>query len=314
MSWLARANELGDKLADTLLTRSTLDIVRILTLLVLIQHGPKDWYVRVPLTILVLFGIIVRELRAKPWFWFVIASFILSHDIVTWPGVDNHKWLMGWWTGAMWMVHLAPQASQLAVMKVNARLMLGLVFTLATLWKIWTPQYMEGSFFEYELLADKRFKEAAIWVGGATDEGLDKNRDMKNDLLTSYRKDAEPLEFVGFESGEYVDLLAVGMTWWTIAIEGALGVLALWPGNGMIAIARTLVALAFTASTYLLAPVMGFGWMVIILGFGQCPERYKKLRVSFLFVLAIIYVYRMNLVDFGFAFSEQEFSELVRFY
>lgn len=314
MSWIARAQRLGNRLADTLLTRSTLDLVRILSLLVLIQHGPREWYTEVPLTLLVLLGIIVREMRSRPWFWFVVASFVLAHDIVTWPSVDNHKWLMGWWMMAMWIVHLAPRAVQLEAMRENARVMLGLVFVLATFWKLITPQYLDGSFFEYELLADKRFQEAAIWIGGATAKGLDENRDLKKDIQNSYRKDAEPMESAELNSGPYVDALALAMTYWTIAIEGSLGVLSLWPGNGLVAVLRTSAALVFTATTYLLAPVMGFGWMVIILGFGQCPERYKKLRMGFLLVLGVIYVYRMHLVEVGEALGDGPFHEMVRFY
>ena len=104
------------------------------------------------------------------------------------------------------------------------------------------------------------------------------------------------------------------MTWWTILIEGALALFCLWPGNGLVAIIRSLVTLVFAASTYLLAPVMGFGWMVIIMGFAQAPEKYQKLRASFIVVLLVIYVYRMKLVGMGLDLYENEFAEMVRFF
>ena len=70
---LARANAVGDRVAEWLLSGSTLDTVRILTLLLLLMHGPKDWYVRTPLIILSVTGIVIRAARSSPAFWFAIS-------------------------------------------------------------------------------------------------------------------------------------------------------------------------------------------------------------------------------------------------
>lgn len=313
-AWIAKLNEIGDRFADLVLTRSTVDMARLLTLLLLITHGPKTWYVKGPLIILSLSGLIIRELRARPTFWIFISMFIVAHDIANWPGVDNHKWLIGWWTVALAVTAFAPVREQLASLKFNARMMLGLCFAFATFWKLITPGYMDTGFFEYELVADKRFASVAVWVGGAEYDSLKENRDAKREFADSYRKDAVPDTSIELATGPYINLLALGMTWWTILIEGALAVTALIPGSGLIAITRTLIILVFVACTYLLVPVMGFSWIVIIMGLVQCPERYKKLRASFLPVLGLIYIYRMELVEFVTEIVTGDVVELMRLY
>ena len=314
MKWLARANAIGDRIAERLLTGSTLETVRILTLLMLLLHGPKDWYVRTPLILLAITGIVIRAARSSPGLWLSIAMFILAHDIVNWAGADNHKWLMGWWCLALGMATLASGESQLKVVKFNARLLLGLCFAFATLWKVISVDYLDNTFFKFELLTDSRFRDAAYYVGGVEYDDLKENRSTREKFKKSFRKDAEPLESITLISNPRIDVMAIGMTWWTIMIEGLIALVCLWPGDRLIAKIRSMVVLVFAATTYLLAPVLGFGWMVIVMGFAQCPEQYKKLRASFLIVLGLLYIYRLKLGPMIEKTVETGLDEMVRFF
>ncbi len=311
---LARANAVGDRVAEWLLSGSTLETVRILTLLLLLMHGPKDWYVRTPLIILSVTGIVIRAARSSPAFWFAISMFIIAHNMVSWANVDNHKWLMGWWCVALGMTALAPVEAQLKVIKFNARLLLGLCFAFATIWKLISVDYMDSTFFKFELLTDSRFRDAAQYVGRVDGEDLKENRKIRDQYKRSYRKDAEPSESFTLVSSPLVDLMAIGMTWWTIFIEGLIAVVCLWPGDRLVAIIRTTVVLVFAATTYLLAPVLGFGWMVVLMGFAQCPEKYKKLQASLLVVLGLFYIYRMKLGPMYLKAAEAGFDEMARFF
>lgn len=314
MKLLARANAAGNRVAEWLLGGSTLDTVRILTLLMLLMHGPKDWYVRTPLILLSIAGIVIRAARSSPAFWFTISMFVLSHDIVSWANVDNHKWLMGWWCVALGMTALAPVESQLKVIKFNARLLLGLCFAFATIWKLLSVDYLDSTFFKYELLTDSRFRDAAQYAGRADIEDLKENRKIREEFKKSYRKDVETAESFTLVSGPLIDLLAIGMTWWTIFIEGLIALVCLWPGDRLIAMIRTMVILVFAATTYLLAPVLGFGWMVIVMGFAQCPEKYKKLQATLLVVLGLLYIYRLKLGPMYTKAAEAGFDEMARFF
>jgi len=314
MTLLARVNSIGDRVAEFLLTGSTMETARLLTLLMLLLHGPNDWYVKTPLILLSIAGIIVRSVRSSPAFWFAIAMFILAHDIVNWEDVDNHKWLMGWWCIALGMAALAPREFQLKVIKINARLLLGLCFAFATAWKLLSADYMDSTFFKFELLSDSRFRDAAHYVGGIEIDDMKENRNSRDEFKRSYRKDAETLVSVTLSSGPRIDLMATAMTWWTVLIEGLIALVFLWPGDRLIAIIRATVVLVFAATTYLLAPVLGFGWMVIVLGFAQCPEQHKKLRASFLAVLGLFYLYHLKLGSMYLKTTEVGIDEMARFF
>jgi len=314
MMLLARANSVGNRVAEFLLTGSTLDTARLITLLMLLLHGPSNWYVRMPLAVLSITGILVSAARSSPAFWSIIAMFVLAHDIVDWAEVDNHKWLMGWWCVALVMTALASGESQLKVLKINARLLLGLCFAFATIWKLLSADYLDSTFFNYGLLTDSRFHDAAHYAGGVSTEELKEYRDSKKELQNSFLEDAEPVESVTLISNPRIGVLAIAMTWWTILIEGLIALVCLWPGDRLIAIIRTTVVLIFAATTYLLTPVLGFGWMVIVLGFAQCPEQYKKLRASFLVVLGLFYIYRLKLGPMYLKTVEVGFDEMVRFF
>jgi len=314
MSLLTRAEELGDRIAKALLTGSMVDLSRTLTLVMLLMSGPKGWYVRTPLILLAIAGIILPAVRSSAGFWFAIAMFILAHDIVSWAEVDNHKWLMGWWCLAMALTALAPQKTQLKVLQTNARLLLGLCFAFATLWKLLSADYMDSTFFKWELLTDKRFRDASHYVGGMEKSDLRENRKLESELKKSNRRDAEPLDSVTLNSVPRIDLLALGMTWWTIFIEGLIALFCLWPGDRIIAILRALVVLVFAATTYMLAPVLGFGWMVIVMGLTQCPEQHRKLRAGLLLVLGLMYLYRLKLGPMFLKTAEVGFAEIARFY
>jgi hypothetical protein len=75
-----------------------------------------------------------------------------------------------------------------------------------------------------------------------------------------------------------------------------------------------MVILVFAATTYLLAPVLGFGWMVIVMGFAQCPEKHKKLQASFLIVLGLIYLYRLKLGPMYQRAAEAGIDEMARLF
>jgi hypothetical protein len=179
---------------------------------------------------------------------------------------------------------------------------------------LFSGDYLDSTFFKFELLADFRFRDAAHYAGGVGIEDLKENRKARDAFQKSYRVDAEPSESFTLVSHPRIDVLAIAMTWWTILIEGLIALVCLWPGDRLIAIIRTLVILVFTATTYILAPVLGFGWMVIVLGFAQCPEQYKKLQASFLIVLGLLYIYGLKLGPMYLKAAEVGIDEMARFF
>ncbi len=76
----------------------------------------------------------------------------------------------------------------------------------------------------------------------------------------------------------------------------------------------SLSILVFAATTYASAPVLGFAWVVLIMGFAQCPDEMRKLRASFLLVLALMYLYRLKLIPMAEQIADHGFGEMVRLF
>jgi hypothetical protein len=53
--------------------------------------------------------------------------------------------------------------------------------------------------------------------------------------------------------------------------------------------------LLFAATTYALAPVRGFGWMLMLLGLAQCEDRDRHFRPLYLAAILLIQAYTLPL-------------------
>ena len=87
-------------------------------------------------------------------------------------------------------------------------------------------------------------------------------------------------------------LLAHALTVWTLAIEGLLATAFLWPGRRGPARLRDAALLLFCATTFAVATVAGFGWLLLAMGIAQCPAESGRTRVLYLATFALILFYR----------------------
>ena len=87
------------------------------------------------------------------------------------------------------------------------------------------------------------------------------------------------------------------MTWWTVAIEGLIAVSFLARDRRGMAIVRNSLLLVFAISTYMIAPVRGFGWMLMLLGLAQCDERDRSFRPLYLAAIVVIQAYTLPLAS-----------------
>jgi hypothetical protein len=73
-------------------------------------------------------------------------------------------------------------------------------------------------------------------------------------------------------------------------MEAALALLYLLPrprGDGL----RHLALLAFCAVTYALAPVAGFGWLLLVMGLANAEPRRHRLRRVYVAAFLLVLVY-----------------------
>lgn len=268
-----------------------LELLPLLTVVLLLQFSPPIWYLRIPVVLICVAGIACRPLLQATPYWYTLAALQGAAIYLNWETADNHRYLICYWSLALCCVYSVDRRWQLPALAHNGRLLIGLCMLLATFWKLVSPDYLDGSFFQYELLADPRFEHVARWTGGAEATALADNRALRTLLTRGYQVGIET-NSVQLAGSAWLPLLARLFTWWTIGLEAALALLFLWPrANRPAIIARNVLLLTFAVTTYSVAPVVGFGWVLMLLGMTQCGSLPPNFRLAYLGAFLLIQAY-----------------------
>lgn len=249
--------------------------VPVLTLGVLLLHGGSAWYLTVPLTVLCIAGLAIRPLLSSPNYWLLLTAVLCFGNLRNWYEIDNHKYLTIWWSLALYCSLLTENPRE--ALATQGRWLVGLCFGFAVLWKVIAPDYLTGSFFRMELLADGRFDDLARLVGGVPQYSLKFNL-LRLAELKSFDS---TLESVQLASGPRVPLLATFMTWWTIIIELVLALAWLLPDRFGLVRWRHPLLILFVLTTYSIANVVGYGWLLFIMGLAHCPPDHRRTRAMY---------------------------------
>lgn len=264
-----------------------IDIALRLTLVGLLLRPMGPWFVRAPLLLLSMLGLITGTWLRAPALWLALAALVAVRVVVEWPLPDNHIYLLAYWClGVAIGLRFSDPARQLAR---TSRLLLGLVFAFAVLWKAaLSPDYRDGRFFAVTMLTDDRFFEAVQLVGGLSDAQLRENREY----LTPLPGGAELLEPPVLHAPRRFRLLVLVATWGTLATEALAAGLWLAPlTRRRMLVARHSVVLLFCLTTYAFAPVAGFGWLLIVLGLVTCMRGDRCLRALYVATYAMVLLY-----------------------
>jgi hypothetical protein len=82
------------------------------------------------------------------------------------------------------------------------------------------------------------------------------------------------------------------MTLFTVAIEALLAVAFLWTPDRGVSRIRDASLLVFCATTYTVATVEGFGWLLIAMGVAQCAPGRSGTRTLYLAAYALVLFHR----------------------
>ena len=258
----------------------------LLTLPLLLLYAQDHWYVRIPVVVLVLAGLLFSPIRKNPFYWFSLASFMSAGLYYDWAAADNHQYLITYWCLAIFSSRLA--ASDQAL-KSSARCLIGLAFFFAVFWKFLTPDFLNGDFFEYTFLFDERFSGKLKLLGALAPEAVDFDLLAKT-ALTSYDSALREVDILTNRSWEpWVQ----GLVWWTLAVEGLLAICFLGPQKARLAPLGDVCLILFLLSTYLIAPVIGFGSILATMGIVQCDASRSKIRLGYFFALLLLQLYRL---------------------
>jgi hypothetical protein len=257
-----------------------------LTAIALLLRPMGPWFVRpVILAAAVLVLIFPRALRQ--WqVWGALAVLTAIRIANDWPLADNHIYLLGYWLLAVSLaLRSGDVVSTASTLADASRLLIGLAFAFAVLWKVaLSSDFIDGRFFRVTLVTDPRFAAATRIIGGLSDEQLRAAREAVA-LLPHGAELLDPPELV---EPARLRLFAVASTWGVVALETLVAALML-ARSRLPGILRHAALLSFCAVTYAFAPVAGFGWLLLVMGLSQVEPRQVWLgrlyQLMFLIVL-----------------------------
>jgi hypothetical protein len=252
----------------------------------LLLHPVGDSRLRPAILALAAAGLLLPGLAASPLLWLALAALAALRVALHWPLGDNHAYLLVWWClAAALALAAADRERQLAA---GARLLLGLTFALAVLWKaVLSPDFLDGTFFRVTLLTDPRFEALARLLGGLDAAAFE---DLRAPLFVHVDGPAAASGGLARLPGGLAiaaDLLTLA----TLALEAALALAFLAPRGGWPARLSDPLLLLFCAGTYALAPVEGFGWLLLSMGVAQSPPS-LRLRLLYVAVFVLLLAYR----------------------
>lgn len=262
------------------------ELVLRLTLLTLLLHGSSETWLDVILQVLCGMMLVSRTHFSSPGLWIAVSSFIWIINATDWLWIDNHKFLMSYWVLACTVAVLSKEMH--LVLQWNGRILVGLCFGFATLWKLIAGQYWNGEFMVYTLLVDGRMEFIAHSMAGVPRADLAQSRILEDTIGLFPNEEVQS----SLPITDRLRFVALAMSWWTILVEAAVTILFLVKSS-FASRWRDLVLLAFIASTYVFVPVLGFGYILTILGLASCPTERSSIRMTYLGVLIVLQLGRL---------------------
>jgi hypothetical protein len=254
-----------------------------LTLLLVLLRPVDAWPLRVGLVVVAALGLVCEGMLLTPLIWWLLAGLTALRLFADWPIADNHAYLLAYWCLAV--AFAAGFSEGCKMLAQSARWLCGLAFAFAVTWKAaLSPDYLDGRFFRVTLIQDPRFAPAAMFLGGLSAEQLREDRETLEPLpegaeLVEARVLVEP---PGFRR------LANILTWGGFALEAAVAGVFLLPAP---LAARHAALLVFCVVTYAVAPVTGFGCLLVVLGLAQTDPAEARLRALYVAAYLLVLIY-----------------------
>ena len=290
-----------NRLYSQIVNIGLIDLALRLTLLDLILKPIGDWRIRFLILFLSCIGFIFPGQLRNPLIWAGLTILTALRLYFSWPINDNHAYLLTYWCFAITICLLSDDTKK--YLAINARYLIGLVFAFATLWKlILSPDFIDGTFFKVNMLTDPRFESFAQLAGGLSYE---KYWEL-HDFVTQH-VDGRILGAVEIpEIPQRYEILAMFLTYYTVALELLVAVAFLWPKDRGFSKYRDYILIIFCATVYSVATVEGFGWLLLAMGISQVYQEKDRLKVIYLLVFALILFYReVPWVDLLLKFTHQ---------
>jgi len=262
------------------------DSVLTLTAIILLLRPLDVWWLAPFALAAACLSLLSRRVRRAPATWILVALFVAARIVVVWPLSDNHIYLLAYWCLAIGLA--LTSANPAATLSASSRWLLGGAFVMAVLWKAaLSPDYVDGRFFRVTLLTDERFADASLVFGGLSRAEMARNRAF----LEPLPEGAELLTPPPFVEPPRLRVFAAAATWGGLILEALIALTCLVPARGRLDLAGHGLLLVFCVSTYALAPVAGFGWLLATMGLARCRPHQRALRGAYVAVFILIVMY-----------------------
>lgn len=260
-------------------------VVASASLALVLLHPDSAWFIATPCRVLALAMLLHRPWQRVSVSWLALGFLVLAGAMTGWASADNHRYLIGYWLLGVGVAH--QHRSPAPYLDTSARLMIGACFAFATLHKLASHEFMSGSFFHFSLLQDPRL-ETMSRIFGLTAEAVRLNETARSVLATP----SSELTAITLADAPGLARAALVMTYWTIAIEGLLALAFLSRRPAVLFRNRDMLLLGFIVTTYALAPVIGFGWLLLVMGLAQVePRRSPWLAAGYCALLLLLQLY-----------------------
>jgi hypothetical protein len=282
------APRLRDVARSLIAPESAARIGLVLSLALIVFYGPTVWYVRVPVAMLALAGWTWPGALRAPLLWTALAAVLGAGVFLRRFTIDNHQYLMVYWCAAIALSLGEPTGEAL---KRNARLLVGLAFGFAAAWKWASPEFVSGAFLEYEMLCDPRFAGFTQVLTGLPAQALEANRAAMEGLTAADAQHAT----AALTTVPAVAVIADVMTWSTLILESWIAIAFLAPRSGPLGRYRDVPLIAFLLTTYAVATVPGFAYLLLAMGFVQCERRRWWIPAGYLAATMILQLFMLPL-------------------
>jgi hypothetical protein len=271
---------------------SAFDLSAILILLTAVLTGPTQWYIAAPVGGAAVAAIVIPPLRYSKRLWLTLTCVIAAYDLMHWYEADNHKYLLAYAMLAVWIsLHLKDRG---AAMAQASRWLIVSTFSCALAWKLATRDFANGEFFVWSMLLDERFSGIAQRFVGV-DPAMHEVNVRAARFVTRWE---------GFHLHETVRATASVipaaklMVGWTVLVEALVPAAYLVPPRFRLARLASPLLLVFVVTTYAIAPVLGFGYLLLALGAAVEPRFGMRLTYLAVFLALRLHTIPWNsLVD-----------------
>lgn len=233
------------------------------TLALLVLYGADGGAVQIVILVLAGGMLVLPGLLMNSHLWWVLLTGVAAHNLQNWYAIDNHKYLIMYWTLActLW-IHGGRQREDL---RRTAQALVALVFAFAVFWKVYAGQYVDGSFMRWTLVTDPRLEGITAYLLNTGTPDLGTTREAIRMAGVLGHTDLS----VPLETSRSLVRVAFGLSWMGLVVEGIVAVAHFIPGPRAYQL-RHASLMVFILLTYFLLPVRGFAFALAVLGLAQC--------------------------------------------